>query len=93
MASVRAGDLRGLWVANAKHLDSKGHFADYPPKRRQEVLKKGFLGEWPPDRTTIVARQEVEFGYEYRTPKFVNEMRDHFGFSRVTRFGMRCSTS
>jgi hypothetical protein len=84
-------DLRGLWVARAKDLDSKGYFAAYPPKRRQEILKKGFLGEWPPDRAIVIARQQVELGIEWRTAKFVNEMRDHFGLVATT-FGMPCST-
>ena len=80
MASVKAGDLRGGWIAKAKDLDSIGHFADYPLRRRQEALQKGFLGEWPPDRALIVARRQVGLGYGVvYTPKFVNEMRDHFG--------------
>ena len=79
MTVVPAGDPRRLWVTRAKQLDSKGHFAGYATKRRREVLKKGFLGEWPPDRAIVIASRHVELGYEWRTPKFVNEMRDHFG--------------
>jgi hypothetical protein len=79
MMRQSAGDLRGVWVAKARHLDSRGHFADYPPKRREEVLRKGFLGAWTPDRAIVTARKQVELGIEWRTQKFMNEMRDHFG--------------
>src|ERR1039457_3801494 len=72
-------DLRSLWIARAKDLDSGGYFAAYPPKRREEILKKGVLGEWPPDRAIDIARKQVGLGIVRRTPEFVNEMRDHCG--------------
>ena len=49
MSAVSAADLRKRWIANAESLHRKGHFANYTPKQLAEVLKKGYLGRWPPD--------------------------------------------
>jgi len=71
--------LRNHWIKNAHELDRQGRFAKYSRKQRAEVLRKGFLGQRPPDRALAIARQKVEEGYAHRTPKFNDEMRDHFG--------------
>ena len=67
MSALGGKDLRDRWIANAERLDRKGHFASYSPKRRDEVLKKGFLGRYPPDQAIKIARG-----------KFNDDMREHF---------------
>lgn len=71
--------LRNHWIKHAQELDQEGRFAKYPHKQRAQILKKGFLGQWPPDRALAIARQQVKEGYAHRTAKFNDEMRDHFG--------------
>jgi len=51
MSAVSTADLRKRWIANTESLHRKGYFANYTPKQLAEVLKKGYLGRWPP--TTI----------------------------------------
>jgi hypothetical protein len=48
MSALSGKGLRDRWIANAESLDKQGHFASYSPKQREEVLKKGFLGRYPP---------------------------------------------
>ena len=79
MSALGRADLRDRWIANAERLDRRGHFAKYPPKQRDEVLRKGFLGRYPPDQAIKMARAQAEQGHGYRTPKFNDEMRAHFG--------------
>jgi hypothetical protein len=71
--------LRNHWIKNAQELDRQGRFAKYSQKQRAEILKKGFLGQWPPDRALAIAKQQVKEGYAHRTRKFNDEMRDAFG--------------
>jgi hypothetical protein len=79
MSVLSGRDLRERWIANAYRLDQKGHFASYSSKQRDEVLRKGFLGRYPPDQAIKMARQQAEHGQGYRTPKFNDEVREHFG--------------
>lgn len=71
--------LRNQWIRKAERLNRQGHFARYPPHQREEVLRKGFLGRWPPDQAIVIAREQAEKGQAFWTPKFNDEMRDHFG--------------
>jgi hypothetical protein len=54
-------------------------FATYSRKQRDEVLRKGFLGRYPPDQAIKIAREQEERGYAFRTSKFIDEMRRDFG--------------
>lgn len=77
--SVLGGEaLRNHWIKHAQELDRKGRFAKYTRKQRAEVLRKGFLGQWPPDSALAIARQKVKEGYEHRMPRFIDQMRDCF---------------
>jgi hypothetical protein len=76
MSALSGKDLSGYWIANAQRLDRLGHFAEYSPKQRAEVLRKGYLGLWALDHGIKIARREVALGYALRTPKFVDNMRD-----------------
>jgi len=49
MSGLTGKALRDCWMANAKRLDKKGHFANYSSEQREQVLRKGFLGRYPPD--------------------------------------------
>src|SRR5271157_4270957 len=91
MSAVSAADSRQRWIANTERLHRKGHFANYTPKLLAEVLKKGYLGRWPPDDAIRIAMQQAERGYSHRMPQFNDNMRDH-GLS-VKRSGRSCSTS
>lgn len=78
MSGLSGKALREYWIAKAERLDKSGHFAHYPTERRDEILRKGFLGQYPPDKAIEIARGQVQQGHEYRTPKFIDEMREHF---------------
>ena len=78
MSALSGKGLRDRWIANAERLDKKGHFASYSSKQRDEVLKKGFLGRYPPDQAIRMARVQAEQGHGHRTAKFNDEMREHF---------------
>jgi len=79
MSALTGRELRNCWIANAETLDQSGHFAKYSRKQRDEVLKKGFLGRYPPDQAIKIATEQEERGYAFRTSKFIDEMRGHFG--------------
>ena len=79
MGALSGKELRERWIANACTLDQKGHFASYSSKQRAEVLRKGFLGRYPPDQAIKVAREQAQQGHGYRLPKFNDEIRQHFG--------------
>ncbi|HXB75112.1 MAG TPA: hypothetical protein VNY05_43170 [Candidatus Acidoferrales bacterium] len=79
MSALSGKDLRERWIANAERLDKRGHFASYSSKQRDEVLRKGFLASYPPDQAIKMARDQAEQGHGYRTPKFNDEIREHFG--------------
>lgn len=79
MSAVTGKNLRNCWIANAEKLDRKGHFANYSPEQRNEVLRKGFLGRYPPDQAIGMAREQAERGHGYRKEKFNDNMREHFG--------------
>ena len=76
MSALSPKELREYWIANGQRLDRLGHFAEYSPKQRAEVLRKGYLGLWAPDHGIKIARRDVALGYALRTPKFVDNMRD-----------------
>jgi hypothetical protein len=78
MSALSGKGLRDRWIANAESLDKQGHFASYSPKQREEVLKKGFLGRYPPDQAIRMAREQAERGHGLRTAKFNDEVRAHF---------------
>jgi len=78
MSALVGKGLRDRWIANAERLDKKEHFASYSTKQRDEVLKKGFLGRYPPDQAIRMAREQAERGHGLRTGKFNDEMREHF---------------
>ena len=67
MPGLRRNELRDRWIAKAQMLDRSGHFEKYSRKQRHEVLKKGFLGLYPPDQAITIATEDVEQGYELRT--------------------------
>jgi hypothetical protein len=73
------GLLRRQWVQKAQELDRLGYFARYSGAQRAEVLRKGFLGPFAPDRAIACAGEQVRRGYAVRAEKFNDEMRDHFG--------------
>lgn len=77
MNALSTADLRKLWIANAESLHKEGHFANYSQKQLAEVLKKGYLGLWPPDQAIKIAREQAKAGYSYRTAQFSDNMRDH----------------
>jgi hypothetical protein len=79
LSAVRRITLRDQWIEHARQLDERGYFSEYSVKQRREVLRKGFLGRWPPDEALGMAQRECQNGYGVRTPKFTGEMRDHFG--------------
>ncbi len=79
MSALSGKDLRERWIANADRLDKRGHFANYSSEQRDEVLRKGYLGRYPPDQAIKMARQQAELGQGYRKPKFNDEVREHFG--------------
>lgn len=79
MSALSGTDLRNRWIANAERLDKKGHFANYSLKRRDEVLKKGFLGRYLPDQAIKIARAQAERGHGHRQVKFTDNMREYFG--------------
>ncbi len=68
--------LRERWIANAERLDRLGHFVQYSPKQRADVLRRGYIGLWAPDQAIRIARREADLGYALRTSKFVDNMRD-----------------
>ena len=75
--SARDGkSLRDGWIANAKRLDGLGHFARYSPGQREQVLRKGYLGTLSPEQAIRIARHEAAEGRAFRTPKFLDEMRE-----------------
>ena len=78
MSELSGKDLKTRWIANAERLNKKGHFARYSSKQRNEVLKKGFLGPYPPDRAIKLAKEQAERGHGYRMGKFNDDMRGHF---------------
>lgn len=78
---MSAGDgksPREQWIRRAAELGRQGRFAKYSPKQREEILRKGYLGMWPPDRAIMIAKAEAEKGYAVRKAKFNDNMRDHF---------------
>jgi hypothetical protein len=79
MNALNGSSLRNHWIANAQRLAKKGHFANYSPKQRDEILKKGFLGPYPPDQAIGMAREQAERGLGFRTSKFNDNMRECFG--------------
>ena len=78
MSALRGEELRIRWIANAEGLERNGQFAEYPPEKREEILRKGFLGRYPPDQAIRLAKQQEGRGQGLRTPKFIDEMRSHF---------------
>jgi len=78
MSALSRKDLRDRWITNAERLDKQGHFASYSSKQRDEVLKKGFLGRFPPDQAIKMAREQAEQGHGYRKDKFNDDMREYF---------------
>ena len=76
MTDLSGKELRECWIANAERLDRLGHFVQYSPKQRADVLRKGYLGLWSPDQGVRIARRETDLGYALRTSKFVDNMRD-----------------
>jgi hypothetical protein len=71
--------LRARWISRARELERRGHFDKYSSKQKAEVLRKGFLGTWPPDRAIEIALETMKKGFAVRTPKFNDELREHFG--------------
>ena len=69
-------ELRRCWIATAESLDRRGHFSEYPRKRRDEVLNKGYLGVWRPDEAVSVAQDQAQRGTSLRTLQFNDDMRE-----------------
>lgn len=90
MGSLTGKDLRNCWIANAARLDRKRHFANYSSEQREEVMRKGFLGRYPPDQAIRAPRKHAERGRGYRKEKFNDEMREYFG-PLATRSARNCS--
>ena len=78
MSSKIQKDLQNRWIAEAHALDGRGYFVTYAKKQREEVLRKGYLGAVPPDLAISIALRMAEQGYDYRTAKFNDEMRELF---------------
>ncbi len=79
MSALSGKDLRNCWIANAERLERKGYFANYSSEQREEVLRKGFLGRYPPDQAIRLAKEQAERGHGYRKEKFNDNMREYFG--------------
>jgi putative zinc finger/helix-turn-helix YgiT family protein len=79
MSALTGKELRNRWIANAEGLERNGYFATYSPEQRGEVLRKGFLGRYPPDQAIRLAREQAERGFGYRKGKFNDNMREYFG--------------
>lgn len=79
VTSSGADELRQRWIQKAQLLNQHGRFDRYPYKKRQEILRKGFLGRFPPDQALGMAEDQVKKGIAVRTPRFNDQMRDCFG--------------
>lgn len=79
MSAPHRNNYSALWKAQSAKLNSEGYFSDYPPDRRDEVLRKGYLGPWPPDRAIAITMQLVEKGTHIKSPELNDDMRDHYG--------------
>ena len=78
MAGVASRQLQQDWIAQAERLDRERYFSEYTGAQRDEVLRKGYLGEYSPDQGLALARRHAERGIALRTPQFNDDMRDHF---------------
>ena len=78
MAGPDSKQFQKEWIGRAARLHREGYFSEYTSSRRDEVLRKGYLGKYSPDQGLVIARRLVKEGISTRTPKFNDEMRDHF---------------
>lgn len=76
MSALTSDELRKHWIAKAESLDRKGHFSEYPPQRRNEILTKGYLGLWRPDEALRIAHDQADRGAAHRTQQFIDDMRE-----------------
>ncbi|MGQ9633144.1 MAG: helix-turn-helix domain-containing protein [Bryobacteraceae bacterium] len=58
------------WTRKAQFLNGYNWFDRYPYKKRQEILRKGFLGRFPPDQAVGLAQDQVKKGIAVGTPLF-----------------------
>lgn len=76
-----AVDPRPGWREKAGLLDRQGYFRLYSRERRAEVLKKGYVGRWAPDRAIGIAREQVDMRIAVWTPQIWDNLRDGFGLA------------
>ncbi len=79
MSAPQRKDYPALWKAQAEKLDAQGHFSEYPAKRREEVLRKGYLGKLNPEAALQLASSKLEQGFARYTRKVTDDLRDNFG--------------
>jgi hypothetical protein len=79
MGSIREVDLRRLWIEKARTLDARGYFGKYSLERREEVLRKGYLGRYSPRECIGLARDQALKGRGLYTPNFLDNLRHYFG--------------
>lgn len=78
MSAPNRIDYPALWKAQAQKLDVQGHFNEYPARRREEVLRKGYVGKENPEEALRLARSKLEAGLAKHTAKVIDELRNHF---------------
>lgn len=78
MSGAARQQFQNHWKEKAERLDRDGYFSRYTDTQRDEVLRKGYLGQYAPDQALAIAKQQVRLGISKRTPQFIDNMRDHF---------------
>lgn len=79
MGASGSKNYRALWIRQAQRLDQFGYFAQYPAKRRTEILRKGDLGSHPPDQACRIALDLLARGHYTQTLACANRLQDEFG--------------
>lgn len=78
MSAPHRTDYPALWKAQAEILDACGHFSKYPAERREEVLRKGYVGNENPETALRLAAEKLESGTAKYTSKVLRELEDHY---------------
>lgn len=78
-AAIQRARLSAAWRMKAAELHERGHFASYSAKQLNQVLQRGYVGQWLPDHAITVARNLAQKGLCFVTPRFHDQMRDNFG--------------
>lgn len=54
-----------IWIEQAERLDREGYFSAYTDRQRDEVLRKGYIGQYSPDEGLALARQHANTGFAF----------------------------